>query len=140
MTMIRNALAAGAMMASALIVPMAMPASSATAGTVAVTTPADATSVLKPCREHKNPDRCRARREYRREYQRERGREDRRERGREYRGERRREGMSERRREGMSERRREGICDGRRVGVCVGRREVLRVRRGVGLCGGDRGG
>lgn len=114
MTMIRNALAAGAVMASALIIPATMPTSSAVAGTVTVTTPAGASSVLKPCREHKDPERCRARREYRREHGRhhrhEHGREERRrhEGMNEYKGERRREGMSEykgeRRREGMSER------------------------------------
>ncbi|MGJ6964601.1 hypothetical protein ACSDR0_22065 [Streptosporangium sp. G11] len=77
MTKIRNALAAGVMTASALIVPAAISVSSATADTVATTAPSTLTSVLKPCRKHKNPDRCRARRGHRHGYGRhERGRHD----------------------------------------------------------------
>ncbi|MEV7907886.1 hypothetical protein [Streptomyces anulatus] len=52
---IRNALAAGAMGASALVVPMTMPAQLAHAGTVAgvtLSTPA-LTAALKPCRHGK---------------------------------------------------------------------------------------
>ncbi|MFF5208387.1 hypothetical protein [Streptosporangium sp. NPDC000396] len=64
MIKVRNALAAGAMVASALIVPMTTPAQAADTGTVAgiTSTTSVPTSVQKPCRLHKNPARCRARR------------------------------------------------------------------------------
>ncbi|WP_344918871.1 hypothetical protein, partial [Streptosporangium oxazolinicum] len=87
MTKIRNALAAGAVMASALVVPAAMSTSFAAADTLAMTTPTTLTFLLKPCSEHKNPDRCRARRELRREYRRELGLTCKSDRRREYRRE-----------------------------------------------------
>ncbi|MBB2913277.1 hypothetical protein FHS43_004575 [Streptosporangium becharense] len=63
MPTIRNALAAGTMMASALVIPMTMPGAFA-ADSAAVTASASPvlTSAEKPCRQHKNPERCRARR------------------------------------------------------------------------------
>ncbi|MEU7892956.1 hypothetical protein AB0B45_08820 [Nonomuraea sp. NPDC049152] len=63
MSKIRNALAAGAMGASALIVPVTMPAQLANAepvaGTVSVT--AVLASSAAPCDSRKNPAKCRAR-------------------------------------------------------------------------------
>ncbi|MFI6455524.1 hypothetical protein ACIBF6_28650 [Streptosporangium amethystogenes] len=62
MIKVRNALAAGTMAASALVAPVMTPAPSAVADTVASNTPTTLGSVQKPCRKHKNPERCRARR------------------------------------------------------------------------------
>ncbi|WP_162641308.1 hypothetical protein [Streptosporangium sp. 'caverna'] len=64
MIKVRNALAAGTMVASALIAPVTMPAQFASADTVARTTSTTSTftALQKPCRKHKNPDRCRLRR------------------------------------------------------------------------------
>ncbi|MFC7644946.1 hypothetical protein ACFQX6_32975 [Streptosporangium lutulentum] len=64
MIKVRNALAAGTMVASALIAPVTMPASFASADTVARTTSTTSTltALQKPCSKHKNPDRCRQRR------------------------------------------------------------------------------
>ncbi|OUC91065.1 hypothetical protein [Streptosporangium minutum] len=60
---IRNALAAGTMVASALIAPVTMPAQSAGAESTARSTSAShLTSVQKPCSKHKHPAKCRARR------------------------------------------------------------------------------
>ncbi|ACZ88505.1 hypothetical protein [Streptosporangium roseum] len=60
---IRNALAAGTMVASALIAPVTMPAQSAGAeSTARSTSTSHLTSVQKPCSEHKHPAKCRARR------------------------------------------------------------------------------
>lgn len=59
---IRNALAAGTMVASALIAPVTMPAQSAGAESTARSTSAShLTTVQKPCSKHKNPAKCRAR-------------------------------------------------------------------------------
>jgi hypothetical protein len=59
---IRNALAAGTMVASALIAPVTMPAQSAGAESTARSTSAShLTSVQKPCSQHKHPAKCRAR-------------------------------------------------------------------------------
>jgi hypothetical protein len=64
MIKVRNALAAGTMVASALIAPVTMPAQFASADTVARTTSTTSTftALQKPCSKHKNPDRCRQRR------------------------------------------------------------------------------
>ncbi|MFD8533131.1 hypothetical protein ACFV0L_37555 [Streptosporangium canum] len=60
---IRNALAAGTMVASALIAPVTMPAQSAGAESTARSTSAShLTSAQKPCSQHKHPAKCRARR------------------------------------------------------------------------------
>jgi hypothetical protein len=61
MIKLKNALAAGAMVASALIVPATMPAQFADADAVAGTTSSAFTAVAKPCSRHRNPERCRAR-------------------------------------------------------------------------------
>jgi hypothetical protein len=58
---VRSALGTGMMLASVLIAPVTIPAPSA-AGAETVFTPSTVTSVQKPCRRHKNPARCRARR------------------------------------------------------------------------------
>lgn len=65
MIKIRYALAAGAMGASALIVPVTMPAQLASAEPVAVTAVATTsvlTSAADPCDKHKNPAKCREKR------------------------------------------------------------------------------
>ncbi|MEV4382055.1 hypothetical protein [Streptosporangium sp. NPDC049644] len=62
MTKVRNALAAGAMTASALLAPMMTPAPSAVADTAASNASPTLGSAQKPCREHRHPERCRARR------------------------------------------------------------------------------
>ncbi|WP_030925660.1 hypothetical protein [Streptosporangium amethystogenes] len=61
MIKVRNALAAGTMAASALVAPMTTPAPSAVADTVASNTSTTLRSAQKPCRKHRNPERCRAR-------------------------------------------------------------------------------
>jgi hypothetical protein len=58
---VRNALGAGVMLASILIAP-AMVATPAAAAAETVSISSTLTSVQKPCRKHKNPARCRARR------------------------------------------------------------------------------
>ncbi|GAA0819872.1 hypothetical protein ACFQVD_00175 [Streptosporangium amethystogenes subsp. fukuiense] len=62
MTKVRNALVAGAMTASALLAPMTTPAPSAVADTAASNASPTLGSAQKPCREHRHPERCRARR------------------------------------------------------------------------------
>src|SRR5690349_21090942 len=63
MSKVRNALAAGAMVASALVVPVTMPAQSASAGTPTQASSGTNTALVqRPCRNANNPDRCRARR------------------------------------------------------------------------------
>lgn len=62
MTKVRNALAAGAMTASALLAPMMTPAPSAVADTAASNASPTLGSAQQPCREHRHPERCRARR------------------------------------------------------------------------------
>ncbi|MFD1936282.1 hypothetical protein ACFSKW_32905 [Nonomuraea mangrovi] len=65
MIKIRHALAAGAMGASALIVPVTMPAQLASAEPVAGTAVATApvlSSAADPCARHKNPQKCREQR------------------------------------------------------------------------------
>jgi hypothetical protein len=61
---LKNALAAGTIVASALIAPVTMPAqfAGASADTVAGTTASALTFAGKPCSKHKNPAQCRARR------------------------------------------------------------------------------
>lgn len=54
MIKVRNALAAGTMMAAALIAPMTTPTAFAVADTTATLS-----SLQKPCSEYKNPQRCR---------------------------------------------------------------------------------
>lgn len=54
MIKVRNALAAGTMMAAALIAPMTTPTAFAVADTTTTLT-----SVQKPCSEYKNPQKCR---------------------------------------------------------------------------------
>ncbi|MFF5204716.1 hypothetical protein [Streptosporangium sp. NPDC000396] len=62
MIKVRNALAAGTMVASALIVPATMPGQFAGAETVAKSAAASTlTSAEHPCWKHRNPARCRRR-------------------------------------------------------------------------------
>lgn len=63
MSKIRSALAAGAMVASALVVPVTMPAQAAVAGTPTQASSGMTTALLQgPCRNANNPQRCRDRR------------------------------------------------------------------------------
>jgi hypothetical protein len=58
---VRNALGTGIMLASILVAPVTIPAP-AVAASETLSTPSTLTSVQKPCRKHRHPARCRARR------------------------------------------------------------------------------